>query len=126
MMGLVVRVLVHPANEHDTVGLSRLVRRIPLYPRWVRLLGDQGYNSPAVAHWCQEVLSVAVEVTPPPDTADAKGFVPQPGRWVVERTFAWLGKYRRLSKDYEALPVVSEAYIYAASVNILVRRLARE
>lgn len=48
-----------------------------------------------------------------------------PRRWVMERTFAWLGKYRRLSKDYEALPETSEALIYAATVHVMVRRLAR-
>jgi len=55
---------------------------------------------------------------------DAKGFQVLPRRWVVERTFAWLCRYRRLSKDYEVLTETSEAMIYAAMVHLLVRRLA--
>jgi putative transposase len=54
-----------------------------------------------------------------------KGFIPLPRRWVVERTFAWLGRYRRLSKDYEGLPQTSEALIYAAMSLLMVRRMAR-
>ncbi len=53
------------------------------------------------------------------------GFPPAPRRWVVERTFAWLGRYRRFSKDYEYLPATSEAFIYAAMSHRMVRRLAR-
>jgi putative transposase len=53
----------------------------------------------------------------------AKGFVLLPKRWVVERTFGWCGKYRRLSKDYEYLTTNSEAMIYAAMIHIMVRRI---
>jgi putative transposase len=58
-------------------------------------------------------------------SADIKGFQVLPRRWVVERTFGWLGRYRRLSKDYEGLPETSEALIYAAMIHLMVRRLAR-
>jgi len=54
------------------------------------------------------------------------GFQILPKRWIVERTFAWLGRYRRLSKDYEALPQTSEALIYVAMIHLMVRRLARQ
>ena len=53
-----------------------------------------------------------------------KGFVVLPKRWIVERTFAWLGKYRRLSKDYEYLTNTSEAMIYVAMIHLMVRRIA--
>jgi putative transposase len=57
---------------------------------------------------------------------DVKGFVPLPRRWVVERTFAWLGNYRRLSKDYEYWVYSSDAMIYTALIHVMVRRLARK
>ena len=53
-----------------------------------------------------------------------KGFEVLPRRWVVERTFSWFGRYRRLSKDYEYLPTTSETMLYIAMINIMVRRLA--
>ena len=55
--------------------------------------------------------------------ADQKGFAVQPRRWVVERTFAWLGNFRRLGKDYEQCPTSSEAMIYLASIRVLLKRL---
>jgi putative transposase len=56
---------------------------------------------------------------------DKKGFHLLPWRWIVERTLAWIGKFRRFSKDYEYLAETSESMIYAAMVNIMVRRLAK-
>ena len=57
-------------------------------------------------------------------TATSTGFVVQPRRWVVERSLGWLGRWRRLSKDYEALPEVSEAMITLAMIRIMLHRLA--
>ena len=54
---------------------------------------------------------------------DARGFQPLPKRWIVERTFGWLGRYRRLSKDYEELPAVSEGFVYVAMIHLMLRRL---
>ena len=54
-----------------------------------------------------------------------RGYVALPRRWVVERTFSWLGQNRRMSKDYERLCVTAEAFVYAAMVRLMVRRLAR-
>ena len=68
-------------------------------------------------------LGCRVEVTYPP--AGIKGFVVVTQRWVVERTLAWLGKFRRRSKDYEALPESSEAYIYAVMIYLMARRIAK-
>jgi putative transposase len=67
-----------------------------------------------------QALGIEVEVV----SRAAEGFVPQPRRWVVERTFAWLGKQRRLSKDYERLPEVSEAQIQFAMISLMLNRLA--
>ena len=57
--------------------------------------------------------------------AATQAFVVLPRRWVVERTFAWIGRYRRMSKDYEYLTETSEAFIYAAMIRLLLKRLAR-
>ena len=56
---------------------------------------------------------------------DVKGFQVLPRRWVVERTFGWLGRYRRLSKYYEGLTKSSQAFVYAAMIHIMIRRLGR-
>lgn len=119
-LGLLVGVLVHPANISDKVAICWLLRRIPFTSRLARLVVDAGYDSPAVAALCADWLGIVYEVV----QRTGKGFQVQARRWVVERTFAWFGKYRRLSKDYEQLPVVSEAFLFVASIHIMTRRLA--
>lgn len=91
--------------------------RLPLWPRWQTLVVAAGYATDA--------LPRDRGVTYPVVQGLGTGFVPQPKRWVVERTLAWLGKYRRLSKDDEFLPVISEACPYLASSHRLTRRLVR-
>jgi len=71
--------------------------------------------------WCQQQMKLVLEIVSPP--AAAKGFVLLPRRWVVERTFAWLGHYRRLSKDYEESTSSSEGMIYIASIRTLLKQL---
>ena len=81
-----------------------------------------------VDEWLYEELGFLLEVVERPrDEAGnyLRGFKPLPKRWVVERTFAWLGRYRRLSKDYEFWPLSSETMIYLASSHILLRRICR-
>lgn len=82
---------------------------------------DAGYDTPAMVHHCQDVYGVSYEVV----ERSGKGFEVLPKRWVVERTFAWFGKYRRLSKDYEQKVSVSAAMLYFCSIHILVRRLSK-
>lgn len=119
-LGLVVRALVHPANWSDIEGAHWLLRRVPLFARWRKLLLDGGYASDALLAYCQTWFGVEAEiVTPPPGQA----FQVLPKRWVVERTFAWLGKWRRLSKDYEHLPATTEAWVYIAMSKLMLRRL---
>jgi putative transposase len=76
-----------------------------------------GKGSNSVQQWLGITLEIVKRV--------GKGFQVQPRRWVAERTFAWFGKYRRLSKDYEQLPEVSETFLYVASIHIMTRRLAK-
>ncbi len=122
-LGLPLCVVVHAANIQDKVGGKAVLRRLPWTPRLKEIRADRGYASPALAHWCQQVLGATLNITQ--RDANQKWFVVQKGRWVVERTLAWLGRYRRLSKDYEQSVVLSEGFVYVASIHILVRRLVR-
>jgi putative transposase len=93
------------------------------YPR-LRLLWADGGSSARLVPWLHRLCGWVLRIVKRSD--DATGFVILPKRWIVERTFAWLGRYRRLSKDYEALPETSEALIYVAMIHLMVSRLARQ
>jgi len=83
---------------------------------------DGGYKGQPMIDWVWLFTGWIFQVVKRSD--DQQGFVILPRRWVVERTFAWLGRYRRLSKDYEQLPQTSEAMIYAAMTRLMLKRLA--
>lgn len=91
--------------------------------RLQRIWADGGYRGTFI-DTVQRLCGWTVEIILRSD--DAKGFQVLPKRWIVERTFAWLLNFRRLSKDYEYLPVNSTAMIYAAMIRLMVRRLARD
>lgn len=120
--GWVLRVLVHPANEQDKVAGKWLLQRLPLWTRLKLFIFDRGYDSPALLHWCQRFFDVHTQIT---RSLSPSGFVVQPKRWIVERTFGWLNRFRRLSKDYEQRPNVSEAFIYLSMSHLMLRRLHR-
>ncbi len=84
---------------------------------------DEGYQGKDVAAAIRDELEIDLEIVPKP--AGQKGFAVIPRRWLVERTFAWLGRYRRLSKDYEYHVQTSQAMIYVAMSHLMVRRLGR-
>jgi putative transposase len=95
------------------------------FPRLRLIWADGAYAGYLISWLCaltQSVGSWVLEIVKRP--AEARGFVLLPRRWVVERTFAWLCKYRRLSKDYEETARSSEAWIYVVMTHIMVRRLA--
>ena len=120
--GLVLRVLVGSADEQDWQGGERLCRAAaPALPRLQRLWADRSYRG-LFARWAAQMLGWQVVIVERP--RGTRGFVLQPRRWVVERSFAWLGRSRRLSKDYEALTDTAEAWCYLASLQLLLRRLA--
>lgn len=120
--GLLLGVVVHAASIQDADGAGSLLRRIkPLYC-WLRaVFADGGYNRVATLLACFLLGLTLVIVRRDPGT---KGFVVLSRRWVVERTLSWLGRWRRLSKDYEQLPEVSEAMITLAMIRLMVHRLA--
>jgi putative transposase len=122
-LGLLLVVLVHAADIQDSDGAKLLLRRaLGRFPRLRRIWVDQGYKAHFVA-WARAVTGWAVEVVVRPK--EQRGFAVLPKRWIVERTFAWLGRCRRLSKDYEALPATGEAWIHLAMIHLMLKRLAR-
>ena len=95
-----------------------------LFPRLYLIWADGAYSGKLIA-WVAAFAGWVLEIVKRrDDQKDLKGFVLLPRRWVVERTFAWLYKFRRLSKDYEETPQSSEAWIRLAMINIMARRLA--
>lgn len=120
-LGLIWAVVVHPADIQDAQG-GRLVllKLLNKAPRLKVILADQIYRgslaliAKLLGGWKLEIVSRE------PGT---KGFTVLPKRWVVERTFAWLGRNRRLSKDYERLTTTSEAWIHLAMIRLMLRRL---
>lgn len=119
--GFVLRVLVHAADISESEGAIWLMNEYAdVLTSLDTIRVDQGYKQMFV-EWVNQYTSSAVEVIEKP--ADQKGFAVLPKRWVVERTFAWLGRYRQLSKEYDHRPESTEGWIYLASIDILLKRL---
>jgi putative transposase len=120
-MGMLLLVVVHAGNVQDRDGAKLLLARAKgLFPRLKLLWADGGYAGKLIA-WVHETCNWVLEIVKRSD--DVKGFKLLPRRWVVERTFGWLGRYRRLSKDYERLPQSSEAMVYLGMTRLMLRRL---
>jgi len=132
-MGLVMSVAVTAASVQDRDGgkmvLRALYERIkkPRYPHWWRycrlslIWADGGYRGEFI-EWVKSTLGWQLSIVEKME--GQKGFVALPRRWVVERTFAWLNRQRRLSKDYERVAQTSEAFMYVAMIRLMVGKLA--
>jgi putative transposase len=124
-LGLPITSYITPADMHDTVGARKLLSGLAFFvPRLEKIWADAAYRGKELADWRQQqgngwVLEV-VEREP-----GAQGFAIQPRRWVVERSFAWLIRNRRLAKDYERLVQTSETLIQVAAARLVLRRLTR-
>jgi len=117
----VLRVLVHAADISESEGGIWLLNEYADVLTSLEILRvDQGYKQMFV-EWVNQYMSCTVEVIEKP--ANQVGFAVLPKRWVVERTFGWLGRYRQLSKEYDRHPESTEAWIYLASIDILLKRL---
>ena len=120
-MGLVLAVVVHAANIQDRDGAKLLFAKVKgCFPQMKLIWADGGYAGKLVdwlAGFCQWTLEIVKRCD------EMVGFQVLPRRWVVERTFGWLGRYRRLSKDYEYLTATSEAMIHIAMIQLMLRRL---
>jgi putative transposase len=101
-----------------------VLRQVLGWFTWLRLLWvDGGYTGDAFAQWVKELRpKLKVEVVKRSD--DTRGFKVLPHRWVVERTFGWLMRHRRLVRDYENTETSAEAWIFIAMIRIQLRRLA--
>src|SRR4051794_26132493 len=121
-LGLLIAVVVTSAGVQDYHGAVPVLERVKgRCPRLEVVWADGIYEKQFLIDWVRTECGWEVRVTKRSDKA--KGFQVVPKRWVVERTFGWLGRYRRLSKDYEVLPETSEAMIRPAMIHIMVRRL---
>lgn len=120
-LGLLLRTVVHAADIHDaTGGEFPLTELGALADRLSHIWVDAGYRG--LVEWAKEDYGLELEVVT--KEPGQRGFAVQPRRWVVERTFAWLCRNRRLSKDYEYHTECSEAMLYLASIHLLIKRLA--
>jgi putative transposase len=123
-LGLLLMVIVTAANVSDRAGARQVLSAAqPHLPRLRRIWADGGYTGAALADWvwqhCRWIIETIEHAVP------LHYFQVLRWRWIVERTFGWLNRYRRLSKDYEQLPAHSEAVIRVAMINLMVQRLAR-
>lgn len=137
-LGLLLKVVVHPADLHDRDGGKLLLGALgAAFPRLAHIWADQGYAG-AFRLWVRQHAGLDLEVVYPwwrqlkryaPDLLEAmgyqSGFNVLPRRWVVERTLAWIAHSRRMSRDYERLPASSESMIYLAMIRLLLTRLTR-
>ena len=120
-----LQAIVHAANIQDRDGGALLLATLfGLYPFLLKLYADGGYQGPEFRKALATILAqIDVEIIKRSDVA--KGFVVLPRRWVVERTLAWLGRCRRLAKDWECLNDKARAFLLMASIRLMVRRLCR-
>jgi putative transposase len=120
-MGNLMRIVVHSAGIQDRDGADYVFDDIhDEYPKLAKVWADQGYTGGLGADLLAtySIILDIVEKSP-----EQQGFVVLPRRWVVERSLAWLNRYRRLSKDYEHRVEYSESWVYIASISRMLRKL---
>lgn len=123
--GLVLKALVHSASLQDRHGAKRVLSGITeRYPRLGLIWVDGGYVNSVDTSLVGWAATEGIEMVAVPRNADVRGFQVLPRRWVVERTFAWLTRCRRLARDYERKTAHSEAMIQVASIRLMLARLA--
>lgn len=122
-IGLLVAAIVHPADVQDRDGAPVLLKALRRAFPWLRhVFADSAYAGGKLQAALAKLGKWTFEIVKRPDTA--KGFIALPRRWVVERTFAWLNRNRRLAKDFEATIASATTWLYVASVKLMSRRLA--
>lgn len=120
-LGLVIGVIVSEGNAPERVGAAMVLAEAGEKVEKLELLWvDQGYTGENFSRVVEQICGAKVEVI----KRNQKEFEILPKRWIVERTFGWLNWYRRLSKDYELCPSMSEAMIHGSMIRLMLRRLA--
>lgn len=121
---MLLEVVVHAADIQDRDGAKLVLEKAKdKYPDLQLIWADGGYHGKLIA-WTKDTCDWTLQIVKRSD--DVTGFEVLPRRWVVERTFGWLGRYRRLSKNYEAKPETTEALIKIAMIQLMVNRLVGE
>lgn len=124
-LGLLVGLVVHSAGIQDRDGAPEVLKRVAArYPTLRHVFADGGYAGPKLREALKAIGRWTVQIVKRSDTAE--GFEVLPRRWVVERTLAWLGRCRRLSKDWEKSIVSAAAWITIAHIRRVTRLLARQ
>lgn len=124
-LGLVLTVVVHGCYWQDHDGACFVLMRLQKAFRRLKVIfADSAYARCDLPAWVNETFDWVLQTVLRP--VGAKGFVVLPKRWIVERTFAWIARYRRHSKDYERNPETSEAMIYIAMISLMSGRLATQ
>jgi len=122
-IGCVLAVMVHAANVYDGNGARGVIQKLFKGLDTVKIIwADQTYRGD-LEKWVGEEFSCELEVV---EKKKQKGFVVQPKRWVVERTFAWLSRFRRLNRDYEREPKSSESMVNIASIRLILKSLTKD
>jgi len=117
---MIMRVVVHSAGIQDRDGAKLVLEQLKgVFPRLKRIWADGGYRGKLI-DWTQAAGGWVLEIV---KRNELHQFVVLPKRWIVERTFGWFGRYRRLSKYYEQLTPSSEAMIHIAMINLMLHRL---
>jgi putative transposase len=117
-LGLIWALVVTPADTQDRAGGPLLMDRLRAAVKRLKVVWGDTHFDTALTHGWVKWGWVGVVVK---KLVGQVGFVVQPKRWIVERTFGWFGRYRRLSKDYEHNPVSSETWIYIAMIHRMSR-----
>ncbi len=123
-LGLLLAVVVHPADWQDHDGACFVLMRMKEHFKRLKVVfADSAYKRNDLPEWTKQTFGWILQAVLRP--VGVKGFVVLPKRWIVERTFAWLARYRRYSKDYEKTTASSEAFAHIAMINLMSRRLTR-
>lgn len=120
-LGFIIAIVIHNADIQDRTGAKEVINELKFkYPRLVKILADQGYTG-ELTEWTMKFFGWTIEIVK--KVAGVSGFNVLPRRWVVERTFGWLGFQRRLVRDYETLTECSRSFVHLAMIRIMLNKI---